>query len=71
MQHWMMAKQKVLCPHCGGELSMALLAGLLGKKGGKTTGPTKARTREQASAAGKAGAKARWAKWQAEKGKAK
>jgi hypothetical protein len=71
MQYWMMAKLKptVVCPHCGNELSMSLFAGALGAKGGRTKGPTKARTSEQASAAGKAGAKARWAKWRAEKAK--
>jgi len=65
MQYLMMAKPKLICPHCNQPLSISLFTGFLGSKGGTTTGPTKARTREQAQKA----AKARWKKWRAEKAK--
>lgn len=56
-----MSKQKLRCPYCNHVLSVSLFTGFLGAKGGKTSGPTKARTREQAQKA----AAARWAKYKA------
>lgn len=46
------------CPHCKSEKSSTHFSCAAGAKGGATTGPTKARTSEQARAA----ANARWAK---------
>jgi general stress protein YciG len=43
----------------------------IGKRGGSKTGPTKARSKRQARKAGKAGAKARWAKVYGKDGEAK
>jgi hypothetical protein len=53
---------KSKCPKCGHEFNPA---SLMGAKGGKATGETKARTSEQARAA----VQARWAKYRAEKKK--
>jgi len=60
-----MSKSKLRCPYCDHALSVSLFTGYLGAKGGTTTGPTKARSREQAQKA----AAARWAKYHAEKAK--
>jgi hypothetical protein len=48
------------CPHCGGDITAAIksIASANGRKGGKTTGKTKARSSEQARKA----VMARWAK---------
>jgi hypothetical protein len=55
------------CPHCGKPIPRKLAAAVMGAKGGKTKGQSKARRSEQATAA----VMARWAKWRAEKAKAK
>ena len=60
-----MAKPQLRCPHCNHVLNVSLFTGFLGTKGGTTTGPTKARTREQAQKA----AAARWAKQKEKKDK--
>jgi len=52
------AKEKLHCPHCGHELDVSWLARLIGARGGRVTGASKARTPEQARAA----ANIRWAK---------
>lgn len=43
------------CPKCGYTITTKKLAQAMGAKGGKAKGPQKARTSEQASAAGKLG----------------
>lgn len=49
---------KMKCPKCGHSIPDKALAAAMGKKGGKATGPSKARTSKQARAA----VLARWAK---------
>jgi hypothetical protein len=56
-----MKPKKLKCPCCNKLQPLTHFGCEMSAKGGRTTGPSKARTTAQASAAGKAGAKKRWA----------
>jgi hypothetical protein len=57
-----MKKPPILCPHCGHNITKFALKAAT-SRGGQTTGPSKARTHEQASKA----ARTRWANERAKK----
>jgi hypothetical protein len=51
----------MICPHCHKPIPNAVDVRSIGSKGGKVKGPSKARTKAQATAA----VEARWAKYRA------
>lgn len=53
--------EKYLCPLCDKQQPAEHFSCASGAKGGRATGSRKARTKAQASKAGKAGAASRWA----------